>query len=135
MAAWYADERVRRGLPDPETASNAREICFRAERGDRLAFEAVRREGNYLGMGLANLVTLFVPDVIALGGGVMESWPLFEGQIRDVIRRSCGLVPFDRTELRRASLGEKTGLIGAARVWFHRYSEGENIDWNSSISA
>jgi hypothetical protein len=32
------------------------------------------------------------------------------------------LVPFDKTELTLASLGEDANLIGAARVWYHRFA-------------
>jgi glucokinase len=44
------------------------------------------RQGYYLGLGLANLVTIFCPDMIALGGGVMESGHLFMDRARQVIR-------------------------------------------------
>ena len=85
--------------------------------------EAVDREGFYLGAGLANLINAFVPDVIVLGGGVVESWSLFEARAHEVIHQHCRLVPHARTALRRASLGDRTGLAGAARVWFHRFGE------------
>lgn len=121
LAAWYVQQRHERGLPDDEeTRVDARVICQRADQGESLAQEAVMREGYYLGIGLANLISTFVPDVIVLGGGVMESWPMFQNQALTMVRQSCGLVPFERTTIRRASLGARTGLAGAARVWFHR---------------
>jgi glucokinase len=123
LAAWYLDQRRDRGTPvDPAAAPDARVICRMAGEGETLAQEAVIREGYYLGIGLANLITSFIPDVIVLGGGVMESWSLFEGQALSVIRQTCGLVPFERTALRRAALGAQTGLVGAARVWFHHFA-------------
>jgi glucokinase len=124
FAAWYTAQARERRLElslAGDRIIDAREVCLRAEQGDPLAQEAVLREGYYLGLGLANLVTNFVPDVIVLGGGVMQSWHMFEGQVRAIIRQTCGLVPHERTDLRLASLGTKTGLAGAARVWFHRY--------------
>lgn len=122
LASWYRDQAARRGIPAPEIV-DAREICRRAEQDEPLAVEAVAREGFYLGAGLANLINAFVPDVIVLGGGVMESWPLFEARAREVIHQHCRLVPHERAELRRASLGDRTGLAGAARVWFHRFGK------------
>ncbi len=122
LSAWYAARRQELGQPITAPV-DAREVCLRAAQDDAVAQEAVLREGYYLGLGLANLVTAFVPDVIILGGGVMESWPLFESRVRGIIRQSCGLVPHERTHLRRASLGARTGLAGAARVWFHKYSQ------------
>jgi glucokinase len=104
----------------------AKKICELAQQNDDWAMRAVKNEGRYLGLGLANLVTMFVPEIIVLGGSVMKSAPLFLEEIRKTILASCRLVPFDRTELALASLGEDSNLIGAARVWHHRFgSEGE----------
>jgi glucokinase len=103
------------------TDVTAAEICRRAEQGDHLARQAVEREAYYLGLGLANLITLFAPDAIVLGGGLMKSAHLFLSDARKIIARSCGLVPFEKTEIALASLGPDTGLIGAARVWHHRF--------------
>jgi glucokinase len=38
-----------------------------------------------------------------------------------VIRQCCTLVPFEKAELTRASLGADTALAGAAQVWHHRF--------------
>lgn len=99
----------------------AAQICQMAKLGDELAVRAVEREAYYLGLGLANLINLFVPDVIVLGGSVMKSAPLFLDGIRKVIRQGCRFVPYEKTELALASLGEDANLIGAARVWHHRF--------------
>ena len=90
---------------------------------------AVGREAYYLGLGVANLINLFVPDVIVLGGSVMKSAPLFLDDIRKVIRQGCLFVPYEKTELALASLGEHANLIGAARVWHHRFRQG--VGWPS----
>lgn len=119
LAGWYNEQRRARGLPE-ESPADARAVCMLAEKGDGLAREAVVREGYYLGIGLANMITAFIPEVIVLGGGVMASWRLFEGAVHATIQQVCGMVPYERTDLRLASLGERTGLAGAARVWLHR---------------
>jgi len=102
----------------------ARRICELARCGDALARRAVERETYYLGLGLANLVTIFSPDAIVMGGSIMKSADLFLDGVRKIIRESCRLVPSDRTELALASLGEEANLIGAARVWHHRFACG-----------
>jgi glucokinase len=101
--------------------TNARDVCDAARRGDKDALRAIEQEGLYLGMGIANLVTLFVPDIIALGGGVMQGRDLFWERIRSIVRASCGLVPFEKTQLLPAVLGLEVGLIGAAQVWNTRF--------------
>jgi glucokinase len=102
----------------------AKRICELAIEGDELARQGVEREAHFLGLGLANLVTLFAPDSIVLGGSVMKSAHLFMAQVHEVIRQSCRYVPFAKTEISLASLGEDTNLIGAARVWHHRFAQG-----------
>ncbi len=119
MTAWMNEQA------GPESSHgrdlSAKQICKLSAAGDQLAKRAVDREAYYLGLGLANLVTMFCPDAIVLGGSVMKSASLFLGRIKDIIRQSCSLVPFDKTELTLASLGEDANLIGAARVWYHRF--------------
>ena len=75
----------------------------------------------YLGLGLANLINLFTPDAIVLGGSIMKNAGLFLPGIRETIRQGCRFVPFEKTELLLASLGEDANLIGAAMVWHHRF--------------
>jgi glucokinase len=119
MEKWYEEncpkaERNREGV-------SARKICDLAREGNEFAKLAVEREATYLGLGLANLIGLFVPEVIVLGGGMMRSADLYLGKIREVIRSGCRFVPAEKTEILLASLGEDANLIGAATVWQHRY--------------
>jgi glucokinase len=119
MAAWFMGKAPtdRRAAEGP----SAKEIFQLAKEGDALAREAVAREGYYLGLGLANLINLFVPDKIVLGGSVMKGVSLDD--LRKVIAQGCRFVPFEKTELALASLGEDANLIGAARVWHHRFGQ------------
>jgi glucokinase len=83
----------------------------------------IEREGLYLGIGVANLVTLFAPQVIALGGSVMNDADLFMPTIRETVAHSCGLVDWRQTTITTVSLGSDTALIGAGSVWRHRYEQ------------
>ncbi len=116
-------EWLNRNAPPeyPRTDLTAKKICQLAQEGDAWALRAIEHESRYLGLGLANLVTMFVPDIIVLGGSVMNSAALFLDGIRAVIVSSCRFVPSEKTELALASLGEHANLIGAARVWYHRF--------------
>ncbi len=99
----------------------ARAACEAAESGDPQAIQAVAAEAKYLGLGIANLVSLYTPDIIALGGGVMQSRPLFWEKIEQTVRENCGLVPFELTRLVPARLGRDVGLAGAAQAWIGRF--------------
>jgi glucokinase len=101
----------------------AERICHLAKEGDPTAGSAVEHEAEYLGLGLANLINLFTPDAIVLGGSVMKSADLFLDGVRSVIQRGCRFVPAEKAELSLASLGEDANLIGAAAVWHHRFGK------------
>ncbi len=97
------------------------ELCARARRGDAFALREIGRAGRHLGVGVANLITLYAPDAIVLSGNVMESADLFMPLIREVVRGSCGLVPADQVTLSTATLGNAAPLVGAAAAWWHRF--------------
>ncbi|MEA3337492.1 MAG: ROK family protein [Chloroflexota bacterium] len=115
MQRWFRDN-----APAEHSDMNlsAREICTRA---DAHAKATVARTGRYLGLGLANLVTLFTPEVIAIGGGLMRRRDLFWPQIQETIQSSCGFVPREKVRLVPAALGDDVGIIGAACAWTLRY--------------
>jgi glucokinase len=121
MAAWYKSNSDGAGVARGNARElSAKEIFQLARKGDALAQRAVKRETYYLALGLANLIGLFVPDRIVLGGSVMKSVALDD--LRKVIAQGCRFVPWQKTELALASLGEDANLIGAARVWHNRYA-------------
>jgi glucokinase len=107
--------------PAQNCVTSAKRICELAREGDALALEAAEHEALYLGLGLANLISLFAPDAIVLGGSLMKSASLFLDRIGAVIRSGCRFVPAEKTELSLASLGDDANLIGAARVWHYRF--------------
>ncbi|MBN2046812.1 MAG: ROK family protein [Anaerolineaceae bacterium] len=104
----------------PDQPLNAAEICHMAKNGDVSAMQAVKEEAHYLGLGLANLITLFLPERIVLGGGVMESFELFEPGMMTVIRAQCGMVPHERVQILPAQMRGGAGLVGAGAVFLHR---------------
>jgi glucokinase len=119
--------RARAALPatDPQRDTlTAAELCARARRGDTQARSEVERSGRYLGIGIANLITMYAPEAIVLSGSVMESADLLMPVIRAVVRANCTQVPADQVELAVAALGNEAPLIGAAAVWRHRYPGG-----------
>ena len=114
LAAWFNARRMG------GAELSAQQICALAEQGDPLAQSAVQREADYLGLGLANLVTFFVPDVIALGGGVIKSWPLFKERVRQVVAQNTRMVPSEKVRILPARLGDAAALLGAAQAWLDR---------------
>lgn len=125
MVAWV-NENAPPEYPH-RTDLTGKKVCELAKGGDDWAQKAVEREAWYLGLGLANLINMFVPDAIVLGGSVLKSSELFFNDIRKTIAGGCRFVPFEKTELALASLGDDANLIGAAAVWHHRFSSNGGI--------
>jgi glucokinase len=123
MAAWFNSEAA---TADVGKAFTAKEIFQLAKSGDALAQRAVAREHRYLGLGIANLINLFMPEMIVLGGSIMQSAQLDD--LGKVVAQGCRFVPYKLTQLAHASLGADANLIGAARVWHHRF--GQNASEN-----
>lgn len=115
LSAWMQTQ-----APD-RPALSAAEVCELARQGDEVARSCVKRLGLYLGIGLSNIVTLFSPQVIALGGGLMKSSELFLEDARQRMRAICTQVPAEKTKITLAALADDVGLLGAARSWLHRY--------------
>ncbi len=100
------------------------DVALLAETGDRSAQRAFERLGNYLGLGLANLISTLDPPMIVVGGGVASAWPLFAPAMvaamreHSVVYRLVGptqhkIMERDRTFVRPAMLGPAAGLLGA----------------------
>ena len=119
ILAWAKTRIDAEHLGNSEQAMQR--LCELAEAGEPAALAVMDRQGYYLGLGLANLVSTFCPDMIALGGGVMRSSHLFLDRARQVVRQCCTMVPFEKAELVLTSLGADTALAGAAQVWHHRF--------------
>jgi glucokinase len=96
----------------------ATHVVEAARQGDWLAQQIIRGAATYLGLGLVNLILFYLPECIALGGGVMKNYDLFLPHIQQVIAQHAIVVPARRVRLAPASLGNKAGVLGAARaIW------------------
>ncbi len=96
-------------------ASSAKAVIQAAGHGDADARAVVEQAAFYLGVGLANLITVLAPNVIVLGGGVMEHFEMFEPTIRATIAQNVAFVPWREVNITRAALGANAGVIGAAK--------------------
>ncbi len=96
---------------DAKTAFDA------ARLGDETGIGVVDRYVDYLADGLANMVNIFQPNIIAIGGGVSKEGENLLAPLREKMkgRTYCaqGLEP---TQLVVAKMGNDAGIIGAALI-------------------
>ncbi|MFZ5639875.1 MAG: ROK family protein [Bacillota bacterium] len=94
----------------------AKDIFMAAENGDAVAGEIIKDMTHYLALGLANLINILNPDLIAIGGGVSRAGELLFKPLREktlaysleAAARTAKIVP--------AQLGNDAGSIGAGAV-------------------
>ena len=99
---------------DPEQLTGPM-VTAAAERGDLVALQAYASVGDWLGVGTANLVAAFDPEVVVIGGGVSAAGDLLLEPARTALARSLvgaghRVVP----PVLRATLGPEAGAVGGA---------------------
>ncbi len=99
---------------DPEQITGPL-VTEAARHGDPFALEQLAALGTWLGQGIASLTEILDPAVVVVGGGVSEADELLLDPVRAAF---AGQMP-DRDfrpslEIRKARLGNRAGLIGAA---------------------
>src|ERR671933_522742 len=88
-------------------------VVAAAKRGDADACDAIRILGESLGVGIANAINTFDPDLVIVGGGVSTAGELLLGPARDAAQRFVVRGGGTRTEIRLARHGPPGGLRGA----------------------
>ena len=95
-----------------------------ARKGDEIALEVLREAGIWLGIGFATFVNLFDPEVIAIGGGLSQAGDLVSEPARRELRLRSTSPSRDLVEIRKATLGARSGMLGAAAL-----ARGENGEY------
>lgn len=116
-----ATEAVRAGEPTilrdvySQGRVTAVHVALAAAADDSLALRLMEREGELIGLGLVNILHLFSPEVIALGGGVMKNAAMLFPPIRRVIAEKA-MAPYRDARIELATLGDRTGVLGAVAL-------------------
>lgn len=93
------------------TAQNVYEA---AQQGDQLSLDIFREMGTRLGIAMANIVNIFNPEMIVIGGGVAAAFDLFAPYAQAEVKKRAFPVPAKRCRIEKAECGDDAGLLGAA---------------------
>ena len=88
-----------------------------------MAGDLISGMGYYAGIGLANIVNTFNPEIIVIGGGLSNLGDLLIKPAKLEMERRAFAEPFDKVIMTRAELNEFSGVIGAAELALNRMSE------------
>jgi glucokinase len=87
-----------------------------AREGDGVAVAVLEEAGRWLGIGLAGFVNVFNPEVITVGGGVMAAGELILEAAREEVRLRARPPSRDLVQIKEATLGPMSGVLGAAAL-------------------
>lgn len=112
VASGAAPELGRIAGAGPVTG---RHVAEAARQGDAPALKLLDDEARWLGVGLTNLLHLYSPERLILGGGVGTLLPLMQETIERTIRERA-MSAFRDVPVVAAALGRNAGLVGAASL-------------------
>jgi glucokinase len=96
-----------------------------AQAGDEAAITVLEETGMWLGIGLAGFVNIFNPEVIAVGGGAARAGEFILGPARKEVQLRARSPSRDLVEIREATLGPESGVLGAGAL--ARGADGEYV--------
>jgi glucokinase len=132
-AGWFAldskwrEEYGRSGCWESESAgpaiaqrfaaADAAAVISAARQGDGRARDVLAHAARYIGMGVANLISVLNPAMVVLGGGIMQgAGDMLIDEIRLETARWAQPIAASRCAIELTQLGENAGLFGAARL-------------------
>jgi len=84
------------------------------KRGDKLAFNIMEKTGEYLGIGIANMINIFNPELIVIGAGVSQAGDILLEPLKRTVKARALQLTSSMTNIKISQLGDNAGALGAA---------------------
>ena len=97
----------------------ARIVSQAAQAGIPVARAIITNAAEAIGVGLVNIIHIFNPQVIILGGGVTQMGPMLMEPALRIVQERTMKVPLDAVRIVLAELGGNAGLVGAGALVYH----------------
>lgn len=93
------------------------EIFAGASGGNEVLKDIVDLYIRRLGIGIVNIVNIFRPQLVLIGGGISAQGENLLGPLREIVKKNCfGGEKGELPEIETAALGKNAGMIGAASL-------------------
>jgi glucokinase len=112
-AERYPNSELGRALASGREISGALAVEL-AHDGDEAAREVVALIGSRLGVGIANVINIFNPEVVVIGGGVIGAGDLLLEAAREVAQERALSPSKEQVQIVPARFGAESGMLGAA---------------------
>lgn len=91
-------------------------VATAANQGDKLGRRIMEETGEYLGTGVANVINLFNPELVIIGGGVAQAGELIFKPLKRTVQKRAFSVSVEVVKIIPVSLGKNCTIIGAAAL-------------------
>jgi glucokinase len=124
-----SEEKDYKGLlaQKPAASLTAHDIFAAYEQKDELASEVFAICIRFWGMAIANLVSLFNPEKIILGGGVFGPAVQFIAAIKEEAAKWAQPISITQVSIESSALGTDAGLYGAALLAFKTINQSKHV--------
>jgi len=99
---------------------SAKMVADAARNGDELASNVFNRAMDYIGIGISNLINIFNPELVTIGGGVSQAGDIFFNNIRESVDRNIMQPTSRKVEILPVAFGENAALMGAFALILQR---------------
>ena len=100
--------------------NNPERMAEEGYRGDVLAQKAFEEVGKYLGLAFGNIINIVDPEVIVIGGGVVQAADLFLPTLKKYMLLYVQSLEAKKIKVLKSKLGASAGAIGAALLLTQR---------------
>ncbi|MFS0821487.1 ROK family protein [Bacillus sp. 1P02SD] len=121
--AKIAHERIKNGAVSHYLSANAGvitavDVCNAAEMGDFFSIDLLEEVGEYLGLGIINLIHLLNTEVVILGGGVMNGAKFILPALQRTVQKHGIASMVDKAKIDISHLGNDACVMGATGLFF-----------------
>lgn len=105
-----------------EAGMSAEEAVEKARQGHPTVLMALEKTVGHLAVGFLNLMSVLDPDVVVIGGGLSEVSDVVVEPLKERIRKLSTFPFTDDIQIRTATFGDNSGIIGAAAQFGDKYA-------------
>ncbi|MGN1120994.1 MAG: ROK family protein, partial [Eubacteriales bacterium] len=110
-------DTVMHEMVEKEGKVSGRTAFDAMRKGDKAAKEVVDKYIYYLAMGITNIINIFQPEVLVIGGGICNEKHYLTDPLMDIVNtEQYSRNSEKKTQIRIAELGNDAGIIGAAML-------------------
>ncbi len=118
------------------SAPTTDDISLAAQSGDEFCIGLLRHAGEYIGIGLANIIDLFNPSLVIVNGKLYDNNPILKESIQETVKKQTMPQIYSDTQIVGSDIGVMATAIGAATLCLEkcimkddtRNSEDQSLD-------